>query len=108
MNPLIPVLLGGMIGSTEPAPEPSPPAEGMFRNIPQDAVRAEMQPPWQGSVNLGGKDLQLAPGAQIRDVHNRIILSDNLRQPVLVKYLTDTNGQLVRIWVLTAEEAVRP
>lgn len=80
----------------------------MFRSIPEEAVRGEMQPPWQGSANVGGKDMQLAPGAQIRDVHNRIILSDNVREPLLVKYITDPNGQLIRIWVLTAEEAAHP
>ncbi len=108
MYPLIPALLGGMIYSTEPAPDPSPPPTGIFRSIPEEAVRGEMQPPWQGSTNIAGKNLQLAPGAQIRDEHNRIILSDNVRQPVLVKYLTDTSGQLIRVWVLTAEEAARP
>ncbi|OIR06873.1 hypothetical protein GALL_111230 [mine drainage metagenome] len=81
---------------------------GTLRTIPAAARRGEMQPPWQGQTSIDGTDLHLAPGAQIRDQHNRIILSDSVRQPLLVKYLTDANGQLFRVWVLTAEEAAAP
>ena len=79
-----------------------------MRTIPGEALRGEMQPPSAGSASIGGKDLRLAPGLQIRDPQNRIILSDTVRQPLLVKYLTDANGQVARIWVLTDGEASRP
>ena len=81
---------------------------GALRTIPAAARRGVMQPPWQGQTSIDGEQLRLAPGVQIRDRHNRIVLSDSVRQPLPVKYLTDANGQLFRVWVLTAEEAAGP
>lgn len=108
MNPLIPALIGSLFNAPQPAPEPLPPAGIWLRAIPGEAVRGEMQPPWAGSASIGGNQLRLAPGVQIRDPQNRIILSDTVRQPLLVKYLTDANGQVIRIWVLTDGEASLP
>jgi len=98
-----------LAASAQSAPAPQLARLGNpLRTIPAAAVRGQMQPPWQGQTSIDGKELHLAPGVQIRDRHNRIILSDSVRQPVLVKYLTDANGQLFRVWVLTAEEAAGP
>jgi len=108
MNPLIPALIGSLFNAPQPAPEALPPAGIFFRTIPAAALRGEMQPPSAGSVSIAGNDLRLAPGLQIRDPQNRIILSDTVRQPLLVKYLTDSNGQVARIWVLTGGEASLP
>ena len=81
---------------------------GILRTIPAAAQRGEMQPPWQGQTRIDGTELRFAPGVQIRDQSNRIILSDSIRRPLLVKYLTDPDGQIIRVWVLTAEEAAAP
>ena len=106
MNPLIP-FLGSLLGSPDSGPQAPPPAPAvmLLRSIPQEAVRGEMRPPGAGVAEIGGKQLPMAPGLQIRDTQNRIILSDSVRQPLLVKYLTDSSGALFRVWVLTAEEA---
>ncbi|HUY03569.1 MAG TPA: hypothetical protein VMV33_09805 [Rhodocyclaceae bacterium] len=111
MKFLIPAMIGALLCITAPAAEAQTAQVapfGTLRTIPAAARRGEMQPPWQGQTRIDGTDLQLAPGVQIRDRYNRIILSDSVRQPVLVKYLTDANGQLFRVWVLTAEEAAAP
>ena len=108
MNPLIPALIGSLINAPQPAPDPLPPAGIFLRTIPAEAVRGEMQPPWAGITLISGKELRLAPGLQIRDQNNRIILSDSVREPLLVKYLTDGNGQVSRVWLLTAGEAALP
>ncbi len=108
MNPLIPALIGSLFNGPAPAPE-SPPAAAMFlRTIPAEAVRGEMQPPSAGVTRIGDKELRLSPGLQIRDLHNRIILSDTVREPLRVKYLTDANGQVTRVWALTDGEASLP
>ena len=108
MNPLLPALIGSLINAPQPAIEPLPPPGIFFRSIPGEAQRGQMQPPWAGVVSIAGKELRLAPGLQIRDTNNRIILSDSVRQPMLVKYLTDGMGQVARIWVLTDGEASLP
>ena len=108
MYPLIPALIGSLLNSPQPAPQPVPPAGIYLRSIPATAARGKMQPPGQGRASIGGKDLPLAPGVQIRDQNNRIILSDTIRQPLLVKYLTDASGEIIRVWVLTPAEAGRP
>lgn len=109
MNFPIPALISALIGALLCGTPLAAGAQfGSLRTIPAAAQRGQMQPPWQGQTRIDGNELRLAPGVQIRDEHNRIILSDNVRQPVLVKYLTDPNGQVIRVWVLTAEEAAAP
>lgn len=107
MNPLITALVGAVLCTATLAADAqqTPAAMGVFRTIPAAALRGEMQPPWQRLTRIDGKELQLAPGVQIRDQNNRIILPGSIAQPLLVKYLIDPNGQIIRVWVLTAEEA---
>ncbi len=110
MKLLMSVLLGAVLCTATPAADAqqAPAAMGVFRTIPAAAQRGEMQPPWQGQTRIDGTELRFAPGVQIRDQNNRIILSDSIRRPLLVKYLIDPDGQIIRVWVLTAEEAAAP
>lgn len=108
MRFLILLFLSVAARAAELPPDPPPLASGLARAIPADAQRGLMQKPDQGLVNIGGTALRLAPGAQIRDGHNRIVLSASLSQPHLVKYLTDSQGQLWRVWILTRAEAAQP
>jgi len=48
-----------------------------------------------------------APGAQIRDASNRIILPTAIPPGTRVKYLVDGAGQVQRVWILSPEEAQR-
>jgi hypothetical protein len=81
----------------------------VLRTIPEQAIRGEMQPPAFGIAEIGGTPFRMAPGLQIRNMQNRIILSDSVREPLSVKYVTDATGALYRVWVLTAdEEAATP
>ena len=81
---------------------------GLARAIPAEARRGVLQAPLAGSATIGGASLSLAPGLQIRDGHNRIVLPASLQEPQLVRYLVDGQGQLARVWILTAAEAARP
>ena len=45
-----------------------------LRAIPEDAIRATMQPPQNGLAKVGKYVFRLAPGAQIRSADNRIVL----------------------------------
>ncbi len=81
----------------------------MVRPFPAEAKRGEMQPPnLQGEVIIGGQSLYLAPGAQIRNSDNRIVMPSTVQEPATVRYLTDASGAVFRVWMLTPAEVVAP
>ena len=82
-------------------------AAGQLRTIPSDAERAQIRHVQENVVELNGQQAQLAPGAQIRDASNRLIVPMALPPAAVVKYRLDEKGQVREIWVLTDEEAAR-
>lgn len=83
-------------------------AQAALRVIPPDAAVAVMTVRGDGSVMLGSKVFALSPTAQIRDGSNRIVLPSHLSGPHKVRVLMSPGGQLLRAWILTAEEAAQP
>jgi hypothetical protein len=82
-------------------------ADGIFRNLPPQARLAQMGPPYGNQVALNGKVYRLAPGSQIRDARNLIVLPMSLQDmpgEVPVRFLLDSSGEIIRIWMLTPEE----
>ncbi|MBI4755797.1 MAG: hypothetical protein HY778_10380 [Betaproteobacteria bacterium] len=115
MNPLIPLIIQGVIGAAQgdggeapQEPQALVAPGGPQRPIPGDARRGVMQPPGLSSVDIGGATLPLAAGLQIRDEFNRILVPSAVHQPALVRFTTDNGGAVHRVWILTAEEAARP
>lgn len=84
------------------------PALAQMRTIPAEARRGELRHLQDMLVELNGRRAQLAPAAQIRDQNNLIVLPVSLEPPVLVKYMLDPQGQLLRVWILNATEAAQP
>ena len=82
-------------------------AMAQLRSIPEDAERAEIRHVEQNIIELNGKQERLAPGAQIRDQANRVIVPATVQAGVLVRYLRDASGAVSQIWILTPEEAAR-
>ena len=82
-------------------------AGAQVRSIPDDARVGQIHHLQDMVVEIDGAAQQLAPGAQIRDASNRIILPIAIPSGTLVKYLVDANGQVHRVWILTPEEAQR-
>jgi hypothetical protein len=80
-------------------------AAAQIRPIPADAQRAEMRHVEGGEVELDGKRALLAPGAQIRDESNRIVMPSALPAGSLVKYRLDASGQVRDVWILSPQEA---
>lgn len=74
------------------------------RIFPQDAKRGEITGHQYPSVSISGKVFRMAPGARIYDQSNRTILPVALPDSGKVLYLTDMNGQLSKLWLLTPEE----
>ena len=82
-------------------------AFGQVRTIPKDAKRAKMSHVQERIVALDGKREMLAPGAQIRDAMNRIVVPSALPANSLVKYRRDPSGAVREVWILTPQEAAQ-
>jgi hypothetical protein len=82
-------------------------ASAQVRSIPQDAKVGEIRHLQDMVVEIDGAPQQLAPGAQIHDASNRIIVPTAIPPGTLVKYLVDATGQVQKVWILTPEEAQR-
>ncbi len=67
-----------------------------------------MQPPQEGMVQMGKYVFRLAPGAQIRSADNRIVLPVMIGSEQPVRYQLDANGELFRVWILSADEIGMP
>jgi hypothetical protein len=83
-------------------------AQAQLRTIPENAKRATMSHIQGMTVEMNGKRTELAAGAQIRDVNNRIVLPTALPAGVLVKFIPDAHGQVWRVWILSPQEAAQP
>ena len=85
----------------------APLASAQLRSIPEDARVGQIRHLQEMVVEIDGAAQQLAPGAQIRDASNRIIVPMAIPPGTLVKYLVDAAGQVQKVWILTPEEAQR-
>ena len=83
-------------------------ALAQLRPIPADAKRGQMRHLEAMLVEVNGERMQLAPGAQIRDRANFMVLPGALPPDSLVKYTRDPQGQITRVWILTPKEAAQP
>jgi hypothetical protein len=83
-------------------------AQAQFRTITPDAKRGVLSHVQDMAVEIDGKRMQLAPGAQIRDGNNMAIVPVAIPAGVTVKYLRDDLGQLMRVWILSPREAAEP
>jgi hypothetical protein len=83
-------------------------AEAQFRAIPGEAKRATLSHVEGMIVDVDGKRMQLAAGAQIRDGRNMIVVPTAVPAGVLVKYMLDTQGLVGRVWILSPQEAAQP
>jgi hypothetical protein len=83
-------------------------AHAQLRAIPPDAIKAKMQPPQDGLVEMGKHVFRLAPGAHIRSTDNRIMLPVMITSEQVVRYKLDANGDLYRVWILSPDEIDLP
>ena len=86
------------------ADRPLPAINGPVRSIPAGSVLAMVQSAGENLFLIGDVVLQLAPGAQIRDAQNRIVLPISVAQPVPARFTLDAQGKVSRIWLLSDQE----
>src|SRR5215471_196996 len=89
----------------------SAPAVAQFRvpPIPADSQRGVIRHLKEMAVAVDDKPVQLAPAAQIRNQQNMIIIPVAIpRNGAWADYVLNTDGQIIRAWLLTPEELARP
>ena len=79
-------------------------AAAQLRAIPNNAQVGTMRHVEAMVVEIDGQKLLLAPGAQIRDADNRVVLPISLKEKETVRYLLDGSGAVNRVWILSAPE----
>ena len=87
---------------------PSFPAQAQLRTIPADAKRGTMSHVQGMTMAIGGKQAELAAGAQLRDADNRIVLPTAFPSGAPVKFQVGQDGKVTRVWILSPQEAAQP
>ena len=84
-------------------------AAAQLRTIPDDTKRGVIRHVQELMVSIDGTNVLLAPGGNIRDRNNFIIVPSALPpNGALADYTVDADGQIFRVWLLTEEEAAIP
>ena len=68
--------------------------------IPADAKQTVLEVGDSGEITLGGKPARLAPGAQIRDTTNLIVLPQALHGKYRVRVTVEPDGAIRRAWIV--------
>ena len=82
-------------------------ALAQLRTVPANAKRGEMRHLQDMTVQIDKTQARLSPGAQIRDIHNRLMLPAAIPPGSIVKYRTDAQGMVSEVWILTPQEAAQ-
>ncbi|MBI2308874.1 MAG: hypothetical protein HYU78_16425 [Rhodocyclales bacterium] len=79
------------------------------RAFPEGTKKGEMVP-LQGvmEILIDGKPLPRAPGLQIRNQQNLIVMPGTIQEKVPVRYQLDPSGAVSRVWLLTRTEIAAP
>ena len=92
------------------APLPPPdPASVWARPFPDGTLRGEMEPmTGLGQVTISGVTYTRAPGMQIRNERNMIVIPTAIQSTVPVRFRLDTMGNVFRVWIMTPAEIAAP
>jgi hypothetical protein len=85
------------------------PAHAFERPFPKNAKRGTMEVGAYPAVAINDKTRRLSAGARIWNTKNMIQQPASLvGQEMVVNYTEDKQGNIDRVWILTAEEAKQP
>jgi len=82
-------------------------AHAQARNIPERAKGGAITHLQGMIVSIDGVAVRLAPGVQIRDQDNRLVVPTAVPPGSQMKYLLDEQGMVRQVWILTPAEANR-
>lgn len=71
-------------------------------------MKGEMVVSSPTSAMVDGKPMVLAPGVQIRDPYNTVVLPGMIQRLVPVRYQIDMSGAISKVWILSQQEAAQP
>src|ERR1051325_2797877 len=83
-------------------------AYAQARNIPEQAKAGAITLLQDMIVAVNGVAVRAAPGVQIRDQNNLLIVPTAVPPGSQVKYMLDQEGMVRQVWILTPEEAQQP
>ncbi|TWI64320.1 hypothetical protein IP91_03089 [Pseudoduganella lurida] len=76
------------------------------REFPPGVRRGKMTPGYFPEIVIDGKVRRLSPAARIFNADNMVELPAAIRgSNILVNYTVNGDGDIDRVWILTAEEA---
>ena len=85
------------------------PFEPAPRDFPVSAKRGRMTPGYAPDLLIDGKPRQMSPACRIYNQDNLFVVPAALRErDMVVNYTEDRDGNIDRVWILTAEEARQP
>lgn len=114
VDPITAAIVGSIVNSmvqeiaNAPGPTSPVPIEGVPRTLPENTIKGEMQVFSPTSAAVDGQMRMLAPGVQIRDPFNTVVLPGQIRELVPVRYQVDMSGAISRVWILSQREAAQP
>jgi hypothetical protein len=79
-------------------------AMAQLRTIPKDAKVGMIRHVQAMEIEIDGQPEKLAPGAQIRDPDNRVVLPASLTEKSHARYVVDRTGLVFRVWILSPRE----
>jgi hypothetical protein len=114
IDPITAVIVGSVINNaigeiaSLPPPSSPVPVEGVPRMLPENSIRGEMVVYSPTTAAVNGQMRMLAPGVQIRDPFNMVVLPGMIQRLVPVRYQTDLGGAISKVWILSQREAAQP
>jgi hypothetical protein len=115
LDPITSAIVSSIIGaaidqiSNAQAPSSAPMVMvGVPRMLPEGTAKGQLAVSSPTSASINGQPMMMAPGVQIRDPFNMMVLPGMIQQPVPVRYQTDITGAINRVWILSAQEAAQP
>jgi hypothetical protein len=82
-------------------------AQAQLRSIPGEAKQGEIRHVQEAIISIDGVAQRLAPGAQIRDESNRLVVPTAVPAGAQVKFLLNDEGLVRQVWILTPTEAAK-
>ncbi|MBK9954426.1 MAG: hypothetical protein IPP18_04605 [Rhodocyclaceae bacterium] len=111
LDPITSAIVSSVIGSAvqeivnAPGPSSPVPVAGIPRILPDDTKKGELMVASPTSGSIDGQPVALAPGVQIRDPFNMLVLPGMIQRAVPVRYQMDVSGAIAKVWILSQQEA---
>lgn len=84
-------------------------AHAFERPFPANAKRGTMSPAAYPTIVIDGKTRNLAASARIWNTNNTIDMPNSIAgSDMKVNYTENAQGEIDRVWILTAQEAAQP